>query len=163
MQYLWPATRKIFIIIKFVPRGPSDSRYTDPAFAKAVVEGLRRYKNGGNPGNKILKNKDLSKILKVSEPQISRLLRDAKGLSAITLAMALKAGVSVDYDHLELSARSIDEPDPGVQPSRTALADEQISFTFETDFVCEKTADGLTVKRKGPVSSSALSVQVKVG
>ena len=151
---------------KVLPRGPSDPRHFDPAFVKAVVEGLRRYKNGHNPENKALKNKELAKILKVSEPQISRLLNDekpAQGLSALTLAMALKAGVSLAYDHLEFSARNIDQPSPTVQPAETAPVYEQISFTFETGFVCEKTADGLTVKKKGVASSSGLSIQVKVG
>jgi hypothetical protein len=153
---------EIFIIIKVVPKGPSEPRYADPTFLKAVVEGILRYKNGQNPENKRLKNKDLADLFKVSEAQISRLLKNgehAPVLSALTLAMALKAGVSVAYDHLELSAKGSDPPQQDAQPRP---ANQQISFIFETGFVCENTADGLTVQRKGPTSSSTLWVQVKV-
>ena len=155
-----------------MPRGPSKPRFTDPAFSKAVTEALRRYKEGENPTAKRLKNKELAEILKVSEPRVSRLLKEnglqegekAQELSALSLAMALKAGVSVDYDHIELSARRRDDqPSSNTQAERTGPVAQQISFVFETGFVCENTAEGLTVKRKEPASSSVLSVQIKVG
>jgi hypothetical protein len=155
-----------------MPRGLSKPRFTDPAFSKAVADALRRYKDGQNPTNKKLKNKELAGILKVSESRISRLLLEEKKLeegvrsqtlSALSLAMALKAGVSVDYDHVELNARPCDGLGSTTQAEGTGPVPQQISFVFETGFVCENTAGGLTVRRKEPASSSAFNVQIKVG
>jgi hypothetical protein len=153
-----------------MPRGPSQPRFTDPAFPKAVAEALRRYKGGQNPTNNKLRNKELADILKVSEPRISRLLQveglqhgeKAQILSALSLAMALKAGVSVVYDHVELNARQCDGLGSATQTGGTGSEPRQISFVFETGFTCESTAEGLTVKRKEPASSTAFNVQVKV-
>lgn len=152
-----------------MPKGPSQARFTDDAFLKAVREALRRYKEGLNPTGKRLRNKDLAYILKVSESRISGLLKEhdeaqagqkSQVLSALSLAMALKAGVSVDYGQVELSARP---PGSTTQAEQTDTAPRQISFVFETGFTCENTAQGLTVKRKQPASSSGLTLQIKVG
>jgi hypothetical protein len=148
-----------------VPKGPSDSRHVDPALGEALFEGLWRFKNGHNPERKVLSNKELSKILSVSEPQVSQILKDSRRagkVSANTLAAALRAGVSVGYDHIELTSKRTDLSTADAQPEHLPTF-EQICFTFETGFECEESPKGLTVSRKGPASSSALRVQVKVG
>jgi hypothetical protein len=154
-----------------MPRGPSKPRFTDPAFSEAMTNALRRYKDGQNPNGKILRNKEMAEILKVSQARISRLLKKnplrenekPQDLSALSMAMALRAGVTVRYGDIELGARRTGQPDSDERLELAHPVAQQISFVFEAGFVCEKTGPGVTVRRKGPMTSPKLSVQIKVG
>ena len=154
-----------------MPRGPSQPRFNDPALVEAFRVGLQRYKEGENPQRKLLKNKDLAALFRVSEPWISQLLKangEASGgrkpqdLSAQLLARALEAGVSVDYDHVHLCAHKLDTFQTDSDQLRQAEP-KQISFLFEPGFFCEETGSGLAISRKGPSFSSGITVHVKVG
>jgi hypothetical protein len=138
------------------PASPSPE---DAALIRAVAEGLRRYRAGGNPDRKILSNKELAATFGVCPATITNLFalldhaengsKRQRDLSGQMLLRVLKAGITINYGELQFVAVS--------------STPQQIAFIFEGGLPCEDTADGIAVRveRKGP-ASSALRVQIKV-
>jgi transcriptional regulator with XRE-family HTH domain len=112
----------------------------DPGFKQAVADGLKTYRDRGNPEGRQLTDTQLAGRLGVSPATLSKYLNCKQIIGGEHLVRAMiKLGVAVNYQGKELGIR---ESSVVAKPA----CPEQICFVFDAPSLLDETVDHFDVR-----------------